>query len=477
MITSTRIRWILYITLVAVRVIGANYFHFYDDAYITLRYARNLIEGNGFVFNPGEWVLGITTPLWGLIGAALHLLPIQIEHSVLAISIIADLGTLYVTNRSFRSSGKPIAATYFALLFAASGVLNRIGVSGMESSLFLFAVCLAVSRYHEGYQKQAVVIAAIAYFLRPEAVLLVGALVLRPLLSKRDVKLTALLALIGLAVVAPFLWMLYHYYGTIIPQSMLAKATVEKWSLWLVIKELMLSDPLCFILLPLTLYGAAKAWKSEMYGKLWVAWIGAFVLAYLVARPAVFKWYGEPVHYGEMLFAAYALQALFASRAAGAKILKTSVVSGLAAAIVLVWASLFAMEGKSQIQQNRFYAFRDYFRAHSADRDTVLCGDIGAIGYFSRAYIIDPYGLVTPEALQFDSLPATVAHYKPKYFLAYELPWMIRYFKNNPWILDQYELVHHFNDAGHPMDSIVLDESQYKHAISGFYLLERRSHR
>ena len=34
-----------------------------DDAYITLRYAENLSGGQGFTFNPGERVLGTTTPL------------------------------------------------------------------------------------------------------------------------------------------------------------------------------------------------------------------------------------------------------------------------------------------------------------------------------------------------------------------------------------------------------------------------------
>ncbi len=37
-----------------------------DDAYITFRYARNLISGLGYVFNPGEHVLGTTTPLYTL---------------------------------------------------------------------------------------------------------------------------------------------------------------------------------------------------------------------------------------------------------------------------------------------------------------------------------------------------------------------------------------------------------------------------
>ena len=42
-----------------------------DDAFITFRYARNLLNGAGFVYNPGEQVLGTTTPLYTLLMAAL----------------------------------------------------------------------------------------------------------------------------------------------------------------------------------------------------------------------------------------------------------------------------------------------------------------------------------------------------------------------------------------------------------------------
>lgn len=44
-----------------------------DDAYITFRYARNLVEDAGFVYNPGEHVLGTTTPLYTLLLAGLSL--------------------------------------------------------------------------------------------------------------------------------------------------------------------------------------------------------------------------------------------------------------------------------------------------------------------------------------------------------------------------------------------------------------------
>ena len=35
-----------------------------DDAFITFRYAQNLLSGQGLVFNPREQVLGTTTPLF-----------------------------------------------------------------------------------------------------------------------------------------------------------------------------------------------------------------------------------------------------------------------------------------------------------------------------------------------------------------------------------------------------------------------------
>jgi arabinofuranosyltransferase len=44
-----------------------SYDYVVDDAYISFRYARNLIEGHGLVFNPGEKVEGYTNFLWVLI--------------------------------------------------------------------------------------------------------------------------------------------------------------------------------------------------------------------------------------------------------------------------------------------------------------------------------------------------------------------------------------------------------------------------
>ena len=41
--------------------------HTYEDAFITFRYAHQLVEGNGFVYNLGERVYGTTTPLFTIL--------------------------------------------------------------------------------------------------------------------------------------------------------------------------------------------------------------------------------------------------------------------------------------------------------------------------------------------------------------------------------------------------------------------------
>ena len=43
-----------------------------DDAWITYRYAEHVGAGDGFVYNPGERVLGTSTPLYTLLLAGAH---------------------------------------------------------------------------------------------------------------------------------------------------------------------------------------------------------------------------------------------------------------------------------------------------------------------------------------------------------------------------------------------------------------------
>lgn len=60
-----------------IHVAGRTIYCLFDDAMISMRYARHMSEGLGLVWNPGEAPIeGFTNLLWTLIMAGVHLLPV-----------------------------------------------------------------------------------------------------------------------------------------------------------------------------------------------------------------------------------------------------------------------------------------------------------------------------------------------------------------------------------------------------------------
>jgi hypothetical protein len=91
---------------------GILYFLFrdwgYDDPYITYRYAENIYQGVGFVYNPGENVLSTTTPLFSFILALSRFLFDDLPQFALFISAISlPLGGFFLWDLA-RTYDKPI---------------------------------------------------------------------------------------------------------------------------------------------------------------------------------------------------------------------------------------------------------------------------------------------------------------------------------------------------------------------------------
>lgn len=71
---------------------GPVRFSLFDDAMISMRYARNLAHGHGLVWNPGgPRVEGISNPLWTLIMSGWHLLPASGSSVALLVSSTSAL--------------------------------------------------------------------------------------------------------------------------------------------------------------------------------------------------------------------------------------------------------------------------------------------------------------------------------------------------------------------------------------------------
>src|SRR5262245_48845447 len=68
---------------------GTRYFWLDDDQMVAMRYARNLADGYGLVWNPGERVEGYTSLGWTLMMAAVHMLPLSDATVSLAVKLVS----------------------------------------------------------------------------------------------------------------------------------------------------------------------------------------------------------------------------------------------------------------------------------------------------------------------------------------------------------------------------------------------------
>jgi len=211
-----------------------------DDAYISFRYAQNLVAGQGLVFNPGERVEGYTNFLWTVLLASFMRLGSDPSQVAIVLGVLFSLATVclvYVFCRviSPRDSPVPIIAM---LCLAVDGSFALWAVSGMETSMFAYLVLAAMTLYvwewrndKPGFLSGAVL--ALAALTRPEGVLALVVVVIHQVLARlvlqRRLVTGADVARVGIfaAIYLPYFLWRYYYYGFLLPNTFYAKVTVR----------------------------------------------------------------------------------------------------------------------------------------------------------------------------------------------------------------------------------------------------------
>ena len=215
-----------------------------DDGFISFRYAQNLAEGRGLVYNAGEYVEGYTNLLFTLVLAAFMRMGAQPEimSHVLGIGCwLTQAGVLaWWSWRRAQADGHrylPLAAALTLLIEDQ----QRWATGGLETSMFgLFAssglLLLAVDVPNRRRQLLAAALLGLATLTRPDGVLFCAlgvsyAFIARPgaTLAERiaDSAVVALpLAIIGAALVTFKL----SYYGDIFPTAFYAKSALDEYA-------------------------------------------------------------------------------------------------------------------------------------------------------------------------------------------------------------------------------------------------------
>ena len=132
----------LLLTLIALAFARWNYF-FQDDAYISLRYARNLARGHGLVWAPGSTEFGYTNFLFTALEGLLLKLGASGELAAALLSVPSSLAAVllvFVITREL--SGSLLAAFAAGLMVATHTSFSAYASGGLETSLQTMLVLL-----------------------------------------------------------------------------------------------------------------------------------------------------------------------------------------------------------------------------------------------------------------------------------------------------------------------------------------------
>jgi len=216
-----------------------------DDAYITFRYARNFIDGNGLVFNVGERVEGYSNFLWViLLGIASKLgfdIPIFAKWVGVIFTLLSVLFCILILRRDKNNTpiyfwietfGLSLLILSFpSILYWASGTL--------ETPLFMFSLVFAVwivTMKNESFLVSLVkgVSIALPSLTRFDGIIFTTILILcvsfnyKRASSWRRIILPVLL---GIALVASYHIWRTGYYESFLPNTVIVKGSTGFWRL------------------------------------------------------------------------------------------------------------------------------------------------------------------------------------------------------------------------------------------------------
>jgi len=384
----------------------------HDDAYISYRYGQNLAEGQGFVFNPGERLMGSTAPGHALLAGALY-----------PLSGLEGLPTWMAILGCAAWSAQ--SAALFLLLRPAIGVgwaagvalSVGVGAAGAASWVALethIPVACVLFSFVAALGKRwlwAASLVAIAGFFRPDAFLV--ALLLAPL-CVRDLGFSSWRpALLGLALALPWFAFAWAYFGSPLPNSLSAKVQASTPSAYALHVAQHPAPLLLFASRPalhagfwsLALVGAVFAVRREPGLWLLPAYAALHLATYvLLAPPPAHTWHLYP---GAAIAVALAICALAAAgswvhRGRQPLALPAAVLVGLLAAAHLYQTGEFAFSHRQAYWHGaRDAAYRelaDYLVANAEPSDRVASGEVGTIAYYSRLPIYDLVHLVSSPA-------------------------------------------------------------------------------
>lgn len=444
-----------------------------DDQFIFYRYIDNVIAGNGLVYNIGERVMGFTAPLFTLLGVfGKFLFP-----SVYTPTIVSYLNIILLSLAAgffYRVCNKFVSAkmSFLAVLVFAFSMSKAIP-EGMETPLFILAIfAFFDSLLNQRYYVSAVFL-ALAILTRPDAGL-VAVLAFIFWWQKAGFRRAVILAVVSVAVALPWLVFSTIYFGSFIPQSLVAKlhtgdiVNLQKIQAFKVqLANLSrtywgkIFDPeniklqITVNLLPF-LFLVYLGIKKRINSGNWIIFAVPFLyfVSFSVSNPVMFPWYTsqlEPI----WIFISF-LGMVFLLDKIKNFWMKTLIILLIIAGPVYWWAGRVMADSRG----TKVYLFNvgNYIKENIKPGETVGVNNIGIIGFVSNAYIFDFFGIVNDVSPAFypvkdECADKNALYVVPPTLIKYSVPdWLVfsegrelvSCFRESDWFRERYDFV--YND-------------------------------
>lgn len=377
----------------------------FDDAYIHFRIARNFIEHGVPYYNPGERVMASTSTGWILIVTALFLID-QTPFVIVLFNAVCTVAGAWIFSLALSESKYRYL---YGLLYISLVIPSSIGLMETPFTMLIFGLAYW---FYKNANPISLILFGVIPFLRPEFIIISGTFILWAIKSNRfNLKQSLVLPIIG---ALPFLVFDLVFYHTVIPNSILAKlsgynlsfADTIRWIISYFVPGVNFTNIYFWILLaPFVAIETYKARINITREECLMIFSGILlVIAYIAGRILLFPWYGPLFTIPVIIPAAKAL------------ISNKRLISSIAL-MVMITPLVFSL-GKtifSAMDRPQLYPYyytdartplyidlgKELYEKYP--KAGILTSEIGGLGWGYRGYIFDGFGLVSPEAIKYQT--------------------------------------------------------------------------
>lgn len=396
-----------------------QFFHFsvftVDDAYISFRYAENFAQGDGLVFNKGEFVEGYTNFLWVILLGLLKKIDIDVSSSSLWLGIttsLLTLGFMFLISQQISLKYSTVSKSFWdvrhfigILFLATSPAFGIWTVARLETPLFSCLLTGAIWLHlREMQQPIRFPISACCFGIlaltRPEGMMYFGLTMLYSLVfgwRTRQLEQWRFWkpVLLFLIIVLPHLLWRWYYYGDLLPNTYYMRVGGEfrlsgikyAYEFFLTYGGFSFFLLCSFLLL---LYRSREYWVGCI-----LCLFGMSVLYFIYVggdwMPG-FRFF-VPILPLFFLCLQEGLRELWTLWSRKSGWLALLAVASLMIVILLNHAAIFITNPRIDTQYDGHVEIGKFLRDYAEPHDVLAAIDIGAMAYFSGLRTIDYFGL------------------------------------------------------------------------------------